>query len=289
MSKINIRFNNKNYSIDESAFAAASAELKDHLSTVINGSGATINFDGVAYSIDPAKLSTAKNDFISHIETIAAVVEDYANYPAAGLYETGSNYTVMTKSWDALLSEGTVHVDDGVVTTYFDTDAWENNSSDILAGDLVLPNDESIVTIGDCAFTLCENLTSIIIPNSVTTIGYSAFEDCSSSTSIIIPNSVTAIGNSAFFNCFKLTSIMIPDSVTAIDVCTFYNCLDLTSIIIPSSVTTIGDEVFENCKSLTLITFNGTIEQWNNIEKGKEWNYEVPATEAVCSDGTVAL
>ena len=67
----NIIFNDKNYSIDESSLAPATAELKNHISTVMNGSGATINFDGAEYSIDSAKLSAATNDFVSHLSTIA--------------------------------------------------------------------------------------------------------------------------------------------------------------------------------------------------------------------------
>lgn len=71
MSKINISFNDKNFEIDESVLASASTDLKQHLSTVMNGSGATIKFGGTEYSIDSVKLSTATNEFVSHLRTIA--------------------------------------------------------------------------------------------------------------------------------------------------------------------------------------------------------------------------
>lgn len=71
MAKININFNNTTYQIDESALSSASTSLKQHLSTVMNGSGATINFGGTAYNIDSTKLSTAKNEFVTHLGTIA--------------------------------------------------------------------------------------------------------------------------------------------------------------------------------------------------------------------------
>ena len=71
MAKIIIPFNDKNYSVDESALSTASAALKSYLSTVMSGSGATINFDGVSYGIDSTKLQTATNAFISHLATIA--------------------------------------------------------------------------------------------------------------------------------------------------------------------------------------------------------------------------
>lgn len=71
MAKINILFNGTDYAIDEANLAPATAELKTHLSSIMNGSGATINFGGTVYSIDSAKLSNATNDFITHLGTIA--------------------------------------------------------------------------------------------------------------------------------------------------------------------------------------------------------------------------
>ncbi len=67
----NIAFNNKNYSIDDSFLSTASTALRSHLSTVMNGSGAVINFGGTSYNVDSAKLLTATNDFISHLRTIS--------------------------------------------------------------------------------------------------------------------------------------------------------------------------------------------------------------------------
>ena len=63
----------------------------------------------------------------------------------------------------------------------------------------------NVTSIGNWAFSNCDSLTSIIIPNSVTSIGNWAFSNCDSLTSIIIPNSVTSIGNYAFNNCSWLT------------------------------------------------------------------------------------
>ena len=51
------------------------------------------------------------------------------------------------------------------------------------------------------AFSVCNGLTSVTIPNSVTNVGEYAFYDCSSLTSLTIPNSVTSIGEAAFWNC----------------------------------------------------------------------------------------
>ena len=68
---------------------------------------------------------------------------------------------------------------------------------------------DSMTSIGNYAFYVCVNLTSITIPDSVTSIGNSAFNSCSGLTSITIGNSVTSIAAGAFGNCSGLTSITI--------------------------------------------------------------------------------
>ena len=77
--------------------------------------------------------------------------------------------------------------------------------------------------------------------------------------------------------------------VSYIGASAFRGLVSLTSITIPDSVTYIGAYAFLGCTSLTSINFEGTVEQWNNISKEIQWNYEVPATEVICSDGTVTL
>jgi len=88
----------------------------------------------------------------------------------------------------------------------------------------------SVVAIGEGAFNGCDNLTSIIIPNTVTSINYKAFYGCGRITSIIIPNSVTYIGSFAFGNCISLSTVFMPSSVTTIDGSAFYKCENLTSL-----------------------------------------------------------
>jgi hypothetical protein len=60
----------------------------------------------------------------------------------------------------------------------------------------------TVTSIGERAFSLCFNLTSVIIPNSVTSIGHGAFQDCFSLTSVTfigtIPTSEFSSANMVF-------------------------------------------------------------------------------------------
>jgi hypothetical protein len=106
-----------------------------------------------------------------------------------------------------------------------------------------------VTDIGE-AFSGCESMTNIIIPEGVTSIGDKAFKGCKSLINIVIPKSVTRIGDRAFESCESLASIAIPDRVTSIGKYAFVYCKSLTSITIPESVTRIGDGAFESCESL---------------------------------------
>lgn len=113
--------------------------------------------------------------------------------------------------------------------------------------------------IGDYAFNGCENLISIIVPESMENIGEGAFEYCHSLTSLDIPIGVKNIGNGAFQNCYGLTSIIIPDNVPTIGDNAFQNCSGLNSVVIGKNVSKIGERAFEYCYGLTNITLPAKI------------------------------
>ncbi len=168
---------------------------------------------------------------------------------------------------------------------------------------------ESVTWISDEMFYGCTGLTNITLPNSVTVIGVEAFYNCTGLTNITIPNSVKTIHKNTFGGCKGLTSITIPDSVTSLATAVFEDCTgltsvtcpdfalayiaktnlqkvvitsgdnipsyafqsarNLTSVTIPSSVTSIGDSAFSNCYHLTDVYYNGTAEEWAQIEIGQ--------------------
>ena len=154
---------------------------------------------------------------------------------------------------------------------------------------------EGVNVIADNAFSECEHLTYIDIPDSVTCIGDRAFEYCNSLKSIKIPSSVVAVGENPFCGCHadllneseviiyehhvlfnkdkttiiayraKETNYIIPECVTKIGACAFRECESLVSIDIHDGMTTIERGAFRDCKSLTSINIPNSV---TTIEKG---------------------
>ena len=147
---------------------------------------------------------------------------------------------------------------------------------------ITIPN--SVNNIESHAFSGCKNLKNITLPEYLYYIGDGTFYSCTSLESIIIPDQVSWIAWGAFYDCTNLTSIVIPDSVTTIGFESFYGCTNLSSIIIPKAVESIEDNAFTNCTSLSSITFLGTSSQWAKIQKGYNYNQNVPASVVHCTD-----
>lgn len=152
-----------------------------------------------------------------------------------------------------------------------------------------LPN--NITTIPESAFIYCDNLTTITIPNGVTSIGRSAFYGCSKLVSITIPDSVTNISLECFYGTayydnedmwedgalyinnhlievktYLNDTYTIKEGTKTIANAAFLVGLSLTSIIIPDSVTNIAKFAFYDCTNLTDVYYEGTEEQWRELD-----------------------
>lgn len=189
---------------------------------------------------------------------------------------TGWAGTEPAAGYDLILP--TTDGDGHPVVAVGDTYDWETYVS-FFSGAASLSG-ESIVTIDDSAFSVCESLTSVTLPAAETlvaytfagctalesvslpaaeTIGEGVFGGCESLTSISLP-SATAIGDNAFLDCTALESVSIP-LVTTLESGAFKNCTVLASISLPL-VTTIGSGAFAGCTGVTSVTF-GPLTQCN--------------------------
>ena len=109
---------------------------------------------------------------------------------------------------------------------------------------------DSVTSIGEQAFSNCNNLTEFVIPDTINRIEYYTFFSCKGLISVTIPESVTYIGNGAFSSCSNLSNITIPEGVTYIGNEAFYSCSNLSSITIPKNVITIDANAFKYCTGL---------------------------------------
>jgi len=113
--------------------------------------------------------------------------------------------------------------------------------------------------IGIDAFSGCEGLISVTIPEGVTIINWGAFSGCENLVNIVLPDSLKWIKSNAFYYCESLTDITLPTNVTEIGENAFSGCKNLTSIVIPASVTEIGKSAFSACSSLQSVYFEGSV------------------------------
>lgn len=146
-------------------------------------------------------------------------------YSGAGIYDSNGD---VLKTWEELVSENSVTVEGGVLTT------------------------------ADNRTNIFRHAAKVIIPDDVTAIGDDAFQGCQYITSIVIPAGVTTIGSGSFYYCIALSELVLPDGLTKIGARAFTNCDGFTEFTIPSSVTTIGTNAFSDCDNLTTINYSGT-------------------------------
>ncbi len=109
-------------------------------------------------------------------------------------YAARDGYTAGTDAYVVIKCE--FEVSNGVLVKYYGA-----------GGDVVIPGDLGIKSIGSSAFFSCSSLKSVVIPEGVTSIGDKAFYFCESLTYITMPSSVNSIGSYAFAGCKNLNTI----------------------------------------------------------------------------------
>lgn len=171
--------------------------------------------------------------------------------------------------YDISLPESVVEIGENA---FYETGWYREQTEDILYLDncclgyksVVVPDKlvirENTRVIADNAFWGCENVITLVLPNTLTHIGNEAFYFCHGLKSLDLPDSVVSIGEASFVGCYNLTKIKFSNSLENISSGAFVSCKKITSIEIPESVTSIGDEAFSGCASLVKITFPNSVE-----------------------------
>ena len=100
---------------------------------------------------------------------------------------------------------------DGYTVTKIDQNAFQGCN----INNISIPN--TITSIGDYAFSGCDDLSSITIPTSVTSIGLYAFNGCTSLTAFHLPANVVEIGTYVLAGCNSLESVTVDEDNSKFD------------------------------------------------------------------------
>lgn len=156
---------------------------------------------------------------------------------------------------------------------------------------------EGVTTIGGSAFAGCTALADIALPDSVSSIGGFAFYrtayyleesnwdegvlyigNCLIRANADLTGAYTlragtvCIADGAFQDCMELTDVSLSDSVISIGQFCFSGCQSLTALTLGAQVQTIGDYALSSCTALAQIRYAGSLEQWQAIAKGTDWD-----------------
>lgn len=112
-----------------------------------------------------------------------------------------------------------------------------------------------ITSIGEDAFCTCNELDSVIVPNSCTYIAARAF--CYNYNGrlkkVRLPEGLDTIRAELLHGCAKLVDVNIPSSVVYIDSMAFLECSKLTSLTLPAGLTYIGQYALGQCSRISEI------------------------------------
>lgn len=158
-----------------------------------------------------------------------------------------------------------------------------------------------VTAIGIYAFSYCNTLTSVTVPDSVIEIQNYAFYQSAKITTISLGAGVNILGYSVFARCYKLTQInaagtnnaysssggvlfnktgetlvqyppgktgsyTMPVGVTSIAANAFYDCDYLTSVSVGSAVNLIGNLAFSSCSVLTQINVDPVNTAYSSLD-----------------------
>lgn len=137
-----------------------------------------------------------------------------------------------------------------------------------------IPDD--VVVIGNKVLEDCDNIDSVVIPDSVKKIHSGAFSGskirrikigngvtelpaycfshCELLEEVDISDSITSIGQSCFADCISIKSIQLSDNVAYLGANSFSGCTNLQSIKLGNSIENIFEETFAGCSMLTNIS-----------------------------------
>lgn len=126
----------------------------------------------------------------------------------------------------------------------------------------------SVTSIDSSAYSNCEGMIAMTLPNSIDSIGYKAFAYCNNITNVYIPDNVKFIEQDAFQKCKRLKAVRLPASISSLERGIFSMCYGLEEIEVPANVKVLKQDVFGGCYKLRAVQLHEGLEV---IERGVFW------------------
>ena len=130
--------------------------------------------------------------------------------------------------------------------------------------------------IGERAFSFCDKITNLGLPETLTEVGEFAFSDCAGIGSVSIPSGVSEIGYGAFFGCTSLSEVILGGAmedgtggVQRLSGLCFGWLPKLSMVMLPSSVKEIGriigEEAFIGCSKSLYFGLTDSADEYASI------------------------
>lgn len=139
----------------------------------------------------------------------------------------------------------------------------------------VSPDGEKVTDIGVGAFGDCEEITSLIIPDSIENINEKAFINCRNLEKVTVGVGLEEIGKDAFLNCVNLKEVHIFDlsgwcrvvihnsyaNPLAYGNTLFLNGEIVTDLVIPDDISAVKQYTFDYCSSIVSVTLHENVSE----------------------------
>lgn len=227
----------------------------DHLVTAYIGSGVSDLGDAAFYNC-------------YGLETISVHINNpYYSSLGGVLYDDG--FTALIKCPSAI--SGDVTVPDTVTTLRDDCFADCRFIENLAIG-------SGVIEIGDYMFESVDDLKTVTFSSGsqLRTIGERAFSECEELESFDVPSGLKTIADSAFQNCQSLAAFELPSGLESIGRGAFAGCSSLANLTIPVSVTEVGPYAYAQCSSLVWIDVDPDNANYRSID-GVLYNKTVTA------------
>lgn len=203
-----------------------------------NGSGATVDIDGVQYVLHNSNNGGASHAFISELATTAVankdiVIPDYVTY-------NGRKYPVRNMRANIFSKTTIKSVKLPSTLTEISNSAFRETP----ITEIIIP--ASVKIVQGSAFYGCKNLTKVVFESNAMEEVHGCFQKCVSLKSVKFPGRVGVMSYDMFEGCVNLTEVILPENLSEIYQSMFEGCKSLKNVDIPSGVTKVGASAFSD-------------------------------------------